>query len=68
MMTISCFFAIGIMSSVVGPGMGSAASYQRASWRGQKYGQEVMTRILSVLPSILPKNLKITNATLELYE
>ena len=36
--------------------------------RGQKYGQEVMTRILSVLPSILPKNLKITNATLELYE
>ena len=32
------FFAIGASFSTVGPGTGSAASYQRLSCDGQKYG------------------------------
>src|SRR6185503_10504579 len=32
------FAAIGASFSHVGPGTGSAASYQRLSWPGQKYG------------------------------
>src|SRR5438093_2248221 len=33
-----CFAASFATASVVGPGTGSAASYQRLSWLGQKYG------------------------------
>src|SRR5687768_7323916 len=33
-----CFAAAFATASVVGPGTGSAASYQRLSWPGQKYG------------------------------
>src|SRR6476661_9716248 len=32
------FAAIGASFSIVGPGTASAASYQRLSWPGQKYG------------------------------
>ena len=38
MITIECFAASGWSASTVGPGMGSAASSQRSSWLGQKYG------------------------------
>src|SRR5437660_12904898 len=33
-----CLAASFATASVVGPGTGSAASYQRLSWPGQKYG------------------------------
>src|SRR5512140_1817927 len=40
MMTMLYFFAYFAISSIVGPGIGSAVSHHLLSWLGQKYGPQ----------------------------